>query len=206
MLRKMMSIIILGLIAIVLKEGYATPPSVSSVAEYTERQCVIEGNYPKVGDVFTVRYRVRLKEKATLDANYYVSMHARSYDPVEIMNDQEIVINGLSHDVWKEVKFRVKITEPALTIALTVNIRLEGTRDRAALCGVDLVLIDPLTGRYGNKEEYSDQLFKGAEWHYDPAGEFVNYPDHVSPACAKRNLEIIEKIQKINSDLSDWKQ
>ena len=177
---------------------------VSDVAEYTERQCVIEGNYPKVGEVFTVKYRVRLKKGPPLNANYYVSMDACSYDPVEIIDDQEIKIEGLSSDFWKEVRFRAKITKPALTVKLIVNIRLEGTRDRAATRSIKLVLIDPLTGQYGKGGGYYEQLFKGAEWHYDPAGEFVNAPDHVSADCAKKNLAIIAQIQEINSELTDW--
>jgi len=113
--------------------------------------------YPKVGEVFTVKYRVRLKKGPPLNANYYVSMLARRHDPVEIIDDQEIKIEGLSSDFWKEVRFRAKITKPALTISLTVNIRLEGTRDRAAISGVDLMLIDPLTGQYGKKEEHYER-------------------------------------------------
>jgi len=201
--RKGLGIILIMGLMIIVGRGYADL-SVSAVANYTERQCVIEGDYPKVGEIFTVKYRVRLKEGVPLTANYYVSMLARRHDPVEIIDDQEVKIQGLSNDAWKEVRLRAKITEPALTISLAVNIRLEGTRDRMALSGVGLVLIDPLTGQYGKKEEHYEQLFKGAEWHYDPAGEFVGAPDRVSPDCAKKNLEIIARIQKINPELTDW--
>jgi len=202
--RKGLGIILIMGLMIIMGRGYADKTSVSAVADYTERQCVIEGNYPKVGEIFTVKYRVRLKEGVPLTANYYVSMLARRHDPVEIIDDQEVKIQGLSHDVWKEVRLRAKITEPALTVKLIVNIRLESTRDRAATRSVKLVLIDPLTGQYGKKEEHYEQLFKGAEWHYDPAGEFVGAPDRVSPDCAKKNLEIIARIQKINPELTDW--
>jgi len=197
-------ILAMGICLIIVRQGYADRPIVSMVAEYTERECVIEGDYPKVGEIFTVKYRVRMKENVTSEANYYVTMHARTDDPVEIIDNQEVKIQGLSHDLWKEVLFRAKITEPMLTLKLIVNIRLEGTRDRAASRSVELVLVDPLTGQYGEYEEHYPQLFKGAEWHYDPAGEFVPAPDRVSPDCAKTNLKIIARMQKIDPELPDW--
>jgi hypothetical protein len=69
--RKGLDIILIIGLMIIVGRGYATKPSVSAVADYTERQCVIEGNYPKVGEIFTVKYRVRLKEGVPLTANYY---------------------------------------------------------------------------------------------------------------------------------------
>lgn len=179
----------------------------SELREYVEHECIIEGSYPRVGQTFTVKYRIRLEDNAPqgmANGKYYAVMHARSQDPVEVIDNEEALIQGLSYTKWQEINFRARIVEPALTIRIIVGIRLEGTKGGSAGGSIDFVLIDPVTGQYGNREEYSESLFQGAEWHYDPAGEFVNFPDHVSPDCAKRNLEIIERIQKINSDLSDW--
>jgi hypothetical protein len=192
------SLVLVICVMCVINIGYSTI-HMSELKEYAEHECVIEGSYPRIGQIFTVKYRIRLKDNAPqgmTSGKYYAIMHARSQDPVEIIDDEEMLIQGLSYTKWQEMTFHAKIVEPALTIRFIVGIRLEGTKGGSAGGSIDLVLINPETGQYSNRKEYFDQLFKGAEWHYDPAGEFVDFPDHVSPDCAK-SLKEYKKLTRI---------
>jgi hypothetical protein len=91
------------------------------------------------------------------DGKYYAVMHARSQDPVEVIDSEEILIQGLSYTKWQEITFRARVIEPAFTIRIIVGIRLEGTKGGSAGGSIDLVLIDPETGQYGFREQWEER-------------------------------------------------
>ena len=161
-------------------------------------------NVPKVGEVFTASYAFTLRVLPE-------SVNTYPHKILFIVNtspekDAYKIVSGKLENQLPELKkgapavFNISliITKPVKRIQIIGGIPGHIAWARAH----QFYLLNPETGQYGTKEEYDKQLRQKAEWWYDPAGEFTGDPVH--PDCAKKNGEIIAKMQEINSNLTDW--
>ena len=205
---KINKIAAIGLLMVVIGVIQATPDTRILTGD-VEYKLYINGNYPKVGEVFEVVFRVRLKSQNDLQhmpeeaiaEGYVVSFGARPKAAVKLLSNNEIFIPVLNLGEWQEFVGKYRITKPSMWVTVGAEIRLKAVKAGPGL-GHTFYLLDSLTGQYGTKEEYDKQLRQKAEWWYDPAGEFTGDPVH--PDCVKKNREIIAKMQEINSNLTDW--
>lgn len=174
-----------------------------------DQEMYITGGYPKVGEVFEAVYRVRLKEENSLNKHpekmvamgYVIHFSSRPMDPVTFITEKEIFVPVLNPGEWREFSAKLRITKGATNIQIQAGTHFKASKS-GAHGAMSIYLLNPETGQYGTKEEYDKQLRQKAEWWYDPAGEFTGDPVH--PDCAKKNREIIAKMQEINSNLTDW--
>lgn len=193
------------LMVLIVGFGLATKPAMFPLQDEVEQEMYIVGAYPKVGEAFEVVYRLRLRPEFEIKhSNYCVKFRSRPDESLEITDTDKLFFSGLSSNEWKEFRASMRITKSVPMVRIGVGIYR--TEEKAlylqGFWGIDLYLLDPETGQYGTKEEYDKQLRQKAEWWYDPAGEFTGDPVH--PDCAKKNREIIAKMQEIKSNLTDW--
>jgi len=204
---KINKIAVIGLMMVLWVEfGKSTKPATRPLQKYVEQEFYIMGNYPKVGDVFEVVYRLKLKSGLEpRSGNYCVLIGCDPSGAIEIIGKDRLFFPGLEAGEWKEFYIQYRILKPLNEIRIGVSLgQMYGGQFYGPLAstGMSLYLIDPETGQYGTREEYERQLHQKAEWWYDPAGEFTSDP--VSPDCAKRNREIIAQLKQIEPNLTDW--
>ncbi|MEO0143132.1 MAG: hypothetical protein ABIL15_07255, partial [candidate division WOR-3 bacterium] len=208
---KINKIAAVGLLMVLIVEiGQATKPAppVKMWEKDIEQEFYISGNYPKVGDIFELVYRVKLKSGVEpKSGDYCVRFFCGISQPIEIIGKDRFSFHGLNAE-WKEFHIRCRILKPVVWVGFDIGVyqtyqtypgRYYGP---LATTGTFLYLIDPETGQYGTREEYEKKLRQQAEWWYDPAGEFTSDP--VSPDCAARNKEIIASLKKLEPNLTDW--
>jgi hypothetical protein len=205
---KINKVILIGLLIILLtKPGQGTPPAIP-LQDDLEREMYIAGIYPKVGEVFEVIYRVRLKEKNQLDVfpakmvemGYVTYFRTGSIDPVTLITEKEIFVPVLNKGEWHEFSAKYIINEKAKHIKL-----IAGTRFKVSKSGtfsqMTLHLIDPETGQYGTEDEYLGKL--PVEYRYDPVdGSFTCSPNQ-NPAPVSENRRIIQMIKNLEPRISD---
>ncbi|MEO0138229.1 MAG: hypothetical protein ABIL86_11955 [candidate division WOR-3 bacterium] len=176
---------------------------------------IVGGGYPKVGEVFEIVFRVRVKEtvdwtlqESYLRADYFAVISVSTYGAEIVGKDSKdkFFFSGLQIGETKEFRTRCRILNPVNWIRIIgyISLSCQG-KERgpvAKIAGINLYLVDPETGQYGTKEEYEKRLRQQAEWWYDPAGEFTSEP--VSPDCAERNRGIIAQLKKLEPNLTSW--
>lgn len=160
---------------------------------------------PKIGEIFEVTLTIYCKNDLESDRlgrpgpDYKVAFEG---DAEIIEGREHIIYDYLRKGETRRFKAKMVIKEGKQRLVIGGGIVTIKPPQFAQGTGVEIYLIDPETGQYGTKEEYDKQLREKAEWWYDPAGEFTGDPVH--PDCAKKNRDIIAKMQEINSNLTDW--
>ncbi len=157
---------------------------------------------PKVGEIFEATiaiYCINDLEYYKAGPDYKVCFEG----DIEITEGREHIIYGyLKKGETRRFKAKMVIKEAKERVGIGGSIVAMRPVPFGQGAYIEMFLVDPETGQYGTKEEYDKRLRERAEWWYDPAGEFTGDPVH--PDCAKKNREIITKIQEINSNLTDW--
>ncbi|MGB3479275.1 MAG: hypothetical protein WBB67_08955, partial [bacterium] len=148
----------IGLLMVVVVGFGQTTFWESLLEDDLDREMHITGGFPKVGEVFEVVYRVKLKEENHLNEypkkmvamGYITYFRSRSMDPVTLITEKEIFVPILNKGEWREFSAKFTITESAKNIML-----IAGTRFKVSKSGahnqMTLYLIDPETGQYGTK-------------------------------------------------------
>jgi len=197
------------LMALVVGVGQST--SSSRVLESDiECQLHINGDYPKVGEIFEVIFKVRLKSdqdlkhlpNATIAQGYIVYFGGvRPKDAVEVLDNSEIFVPVMHLGEWREFIGKFRITKPATQVSFGAGICLKASPGSGTGKSRFLYLVDPETGQYGTKEEYEGKL--SVEYRYDPlAGTFTCSPSQ-NPAPVEENKAIIKMISQLEPALSD---
>jgi hypothetical protein len=197
---------IITYLLIVLAIGFAKAKTEMSIFKYiADQEIFLAGEPPEVGEIFEVIYRIRLKPDAKVGPGhkYYIKFGTGSSAQAEIIDKDEVSIGSLEPGEWREFRGRFRIPEPYYVVFINVKIRMGGGGYGLDGASLRLYLIDSVAGQYTtSSEEYFKKLYDGAEWYYDPAGEFTTDPVH--PDCAKKNKLIIAKMQELEPKLTDW--
>jgi len=175
-----------------------------------ECQLYINGNYPKVGEIFEVIFRVRLKSDQDLKhlpaeaiAQGYI-VHfggSRPKDAVEVLNNNEIFVPVMHLGEWREFVGKFCIIKPAPQVSFGAGIHLKVCAGSGTGRSRTIYLIDSATGQYGTREEYERRL--PVEYRYDPlVGTFTCSPSQ-NPAPIEENRGIIKMIKELEPSLSD---
>jgi len=172
-----------------------------------DQEMHITGGFPKVGEVFEVVYRVRLKEKNSLNKHpekmvamgYITHFSSRPMDPVTFMTEKEMFIPVLNPGEWREFSVKLKITESAENIQIQAGTHFKVSRS-GAHGAMSIYLIDPETGQYGTKEQW---LNRGI----GVLGKYNNVEpqwfSEIDPAWAESNRKIAEGMRKFEPALID---
>ncbi len=178
-------------------------PITNPLESEMEQECDIEGNYPKVGEIFEVLYKIRLKPniQPTYGNEYCVGFSYAYTQEGNVEVFTKPVLVNLSPGEWHEFRGQFLIKKAVPRIGFWGGVAQKGVQT-GVYAGVVCYLINSLTGQYGTRDEYDKQLRKDASWWYDHAGEFTNEP--VSPDCAARNREIIAQLKQMEPNLTDW--
>ncbi|MGB3480412.1 MAG: hypothetical protein WBB67_14785 [bacterium] len=189
---------------IVIGFGQATKSAWPLEAE-TEHEMYIEGKSPKVGEVFEVVYRVRLKVNIPPEfgkRNFFVKFGTGTYGPAEVIGIDEICIPFLVPGEWQEVRGKYRIPKPYKMVFINTFLgTAKGHKYRMVGGCLRLFLIDSLTGQYGTGEEYEKSL--SVVHRYDPVdGSFTCSPSQ-NPAPVEENRRIIKMIKALEPRLSD---
>lgn len=207
---KINKILTVLLLMIVISIGYANKPQ-PPLQTFLEEHLSIVGNYPKLGDIFEVVYRIKAIETKdwTQRQNYlsadYVAVIRFSPGAVEIIDQDKFYFSGLSFGEYKEFHFRGRIIKAINIINIDGYLHrvIQGKFYGPVTSGpyTSLRLLDPQTGQYGTKEEYEGNL--PIEYRYDPVdGSFTCSPTK-NPAPVEENLRIIKMIKQLEPALSD---
>ncbi len=202
----------IGLMVLALGFELAISKELPTLQNYIEGEMRIVGGYPKVGEIFDVVYRIKIKEinetpiKDYLTRDYCAVIRCGPSEAINVLGEDKFFFSGFRVGEWQEFRTRCRILKPMERINIDGNVDLmfQGkSRGPVAVKGqMTIFLIDPKTGQYGTREEYEKRLREDASWWYDPAGEFTN--EAVSPDCAARNREIIAQMKKLEPNLTDW--
>jgi hypothetical protein len=172
-----------------------------------EEEMYLVGDYPKVGDIFEVVYRIKIKDTADwtnredyLTNDYCAVIHAQP-DATEMIGENLFFFSGLKLGETKEFRARCRIVKPWNWIQVTGHIALGRKGDvRGAVSakgGIPLYLIDPKTGQYGTRKD----AYEGIECRYEAATfGFMSGPD---PAVRELNKQVIAMMRKMEPALSD---
>jgi len=182
-----------------------------ALVEETEHEIYIVGENPKVGDIFEVVYRVRLKPEIQQEygrRKFYITFFSGSSFKAEVLDSTEITIPSLIPGEWEEFRGRFRIPESYEMVFVNASIRFAGVTHNLAGASLRLYLIDSLTGQYGTKDEYDKCLYNSApELFYDPLQEITLPPgERVDIYTEQKNKEFIEKIEEIRSGLTKWEK
>jgi len=192
------------LMVLVIGFGQATKP-IWPLENETEHEMVLADKAPKVGEVFEVVYRVRLKVNIPPEfgkRNFFVKFGTGTYGPAEVIGTDEICIPFLVPGEWQEVRGKYRIPKPYKMVFINTFLgTAKGHKYRMVGGCLRLFLIDSLTGQYSTGEEYEKSL--SVVHRYDPVdGSFTCSPSQ-NPAPVEENRRIIKMIKALEPRLSD---
>ncbi|MGQ9702908.1 MAG: hypothetical protein ACUVQT_10745, partial [bacterium] len=188
--------------------GQGTKPGVLPWQKYVEQELCISGDCPKVGDVFEVIYRLKLKlDVEPKSGNYCAVLFCVPPGAVEIIGKARFFFSSLNDREWKEFHTQCRILKPVGGINFDIGIyqTYPSYPDRYygpfATTQMFLYLLDPQTGQYGTREEYERGL--SVEYRYDFIdGSFIGRYDH-SRVSLEENRRIIRMMKEIEPALTD---
>ena len=172
-----------------------------------DQEMYISGEYPKVGDVFEVVYRIKLKEKNRLDEypkkmvamGYVTHFSSRPMDPVTFITEKEIFVQVLNPGEWREFSVKLRIDKITNDVLIQAGTRFKASRS-GAFWGLHLYLLDPETGQYGTKEQW---LNRGI----GVLGKYNNVEpqwfSEIDPAWEPSNRKIAQEMRKFEPALTD---
>ncbi|MGQ9534730.1 MAG: hypothetical protein ACUVTF_05800, partial [bacterium] len=210
MVNKISAILWLLMVWVCFGQAQGFPKPQPPLKNDIEQELYVIGNYPKVGDVFEVVYRIKLKEvnelhhypKKMVEMGYTVVFYTSPVDSVMIISDREISVPVLNVGEWREFHAKLKITGRSKVIRVDALTRFKVARYFAgASINTPLYLLDPQTGQYGTREEYERGL--SVEYRYDFIdGSFIGRYDH-SRVSLEENRRIIRMMKEIEPALTD---
>jgi hypothetical protein len=176
-----------------------------------DQELLLVNGYPRVGEVFEVIYRVRLKHDAQPESgvHYYMKFTTGSSYQAEVLTPSEIAVPFFTvPGEWKEFHGKYIIHEPFKMTILNAMLRKEGCGYGTSGAMFVMYLVDSITGQYGTYEELMSDLYETSpELFYDPDQDLL-FPQHerVDPYIEKENREFIEAIGEVYPGLSKWEK
>ena len=204
---KINKIAAIGLLMMVVIGVIQATPDTRILTGDVEYKLYINGNYPKVGEVFEVVFRVRLKSQNDLQhmpeeaiaEGYVVSFGARPKAAVKLLSNNEIFIPVLNLGEWQEFVGKYRITKPSMWVTVGAEIRLKAVKAGPGL-GHTFYLLDSLTGQYGTKEQW---LKRGI----GVLGKYNNVEpqwfSEIDPVWEPSNRKIAQEMRKFEPALID---
>jgi hypothetical protein len=175
-----------------------------------DHELLLVNGYPRVGEVFEVLYRVRLKEDAQPKPNvqYYMQFKTGSSYQAEVLIPSEIAVTHFTiPGEWKEFHGKYIIHEPFKMTILNAMLRKEGGGYGTSGAMLVMYLVDSITGQYGTLEEIRCTPEKNPELFYDPDQDLL-FPQHerVDPYIEKENKDFIIAIEEVHPGLTKWEK
>jgi len=197
------------MVVIVVRVSQATPPQ-PPLAGYIEEEVEIVGDYPKVGEIFEVVYRIRLKKlddhsRGYLHTDFYAVIRGGFSKPIKIIGKDKFLFTGLPPvGEWKEFRFRCQILKPFNHIDINGTIhpvyKGEMYGNIATMGHLLLYLVNPETGQYGTKEEWLKRAVS-VFWKYNNLEpQWLSEPDQ---EWETSNRKIAEEMRKFEPALTD---
>jgi hypothetical protein len=197
----------IGLLVVVVIGVIQATPDTRILTGDVEYKLYINGNYPKVGEVFEVVFRVRLKSQNDLQhmpeeaiaEGYVVSFGARPKAAVKLLSNNEIFIPVLNLGEWQEFVGKYRITKPSMWVTVGAEIRLKAVKAGPGL-GHTFYLLDSLTGQYGTKEQWLNRGIGVLGKYNNVEPQWLSEPDR---AWEPSNRKIAQEIRKFEPALID---
>jgi len=177
---------------------------------YIEGEMRIVGDYPKVGEIFEVVYRIRVKEVMDylripfLTEDYCAVIRCIPPEAAEIIGKDKFFFTGLTLGETKEFRTRCRILKPVTWICIDGDIdrAVEGKSLGPIATKGDkwLWLTDPETGQYGTKDQW---LNRGI----GVLGKYNNVEpqwfSEIDPTWEPSNRRIVQEMRKFEPALTD---
>jgi len=209
---KIHKIAAIGLLMILAVEIGQAQKELPPLENHIEGEMRIVGNYPKVGEIFEIVYRIKVKETAdwtrkkdNLTHDYLAVIRYAPPEAVEILGEDKFFFSGLTIGETREFRTRCRILKPVGWIYIDgdIDLAVQGkSYGPVAISGdKSLWLLDPQTGQYGTRTEYEKGL--PVEYRYDFSdGRFLG-PQEACVGWVEENRKIIEMMKRLESALSD---